>query len=204
MRPNKQMRRGGLRFRKSQAGVAALEVAMLAVVFFPLVFGILEVARLCYVFTTLQESTRRAAAAAVNVDPNDTEAIAKIKQDAIFRSSPGELSLGAPVTDSHIRIQYLALTRRPDGSMSMDEVKKASWPTCPGDNRQRCMADPNAANCIRFVQVSVCDPADLDACDAVKSQPLTGLADFTITLPKATTIVPAESLGFMPGMSVSP
>lgn len=204
MSPSKQSRRSAPRSRASQSGVAAYEFALLSAIFFTFVFGIIEVARLAYVFNTLQESTRRAAVAAVNVDPNDSAAIAKIKQNAVFRTSPGELTLGRPVTDNHIRIDYRALVRASDGSLSMVDVPPTSWPTCPGQNRQRCMADPNAANCIRFVRVRVCDPADAGACDAVKSQPIAALVNLSVDLPKATTIVPAESLGFMPGMSLGP
>jgi hypothetical protein len=201
MLPNKKNRQASRHFRTSQAGVAALEFAILAVVFFTFVFGIIEVARLAYVFNTLQESTRRAAAAAVNINPSDPAAIAKVKQDAVFRTSPGELALGQPVTDRSIRIDYLALLRAPDGSMSMAEVPQSAWPSGPCANRQTCMANPNDANCIRFVRVRICDPNNTDACDAVQSRPIAGLLDFAINLPKATTIVPAESLGYRPGMA---
>jgi hypothetical protein len=60
------------------------------------VFGIIEVSRLLFVYNTLQEVTRRAAAAAVNVYPGNAVALAKVKQDAVFRDSPGELVLGRP------------------------------------------------------------------------------------------------------------
>ena len=53
--------------RTSQAGTTAVEFAITSIFFFLLVFGILELARIMYVFNTLQEVTRRAAAAAVNV-----------------------------------------------------------------------------------------------------------------------------------------
>jgi hypothetical protein len=66
------------------------------------------------------------------------------------------------------------------------------------------MADPNSDSCIRFVRVRVCDPSNPTTCDAVQSRPIVGLLNFAINLPKATTIVPAESLGYTPGMSVRP
>jgi Flp pilus assembly protein TadG len=192
------------RLPNAQAGTTAIEVALLSVIFFTLVFGAIEISRLMYVFNTLQEVTRRAAAAAVNVDPRDSDAISKIKQNAVFRDSPGQLALGAPVTDNYVRIDYLALARASDGSMSMVAVPQSSWPTCPGQNRQTCMSNPNSANCIRFVRVRVCDPANSGACDAVPSTLMIPTINFTVNLPRATTIVPAESLGFMPGMAPSP
>lgn len=188
------------RFPKAQTGTTAIEVALLSVVFFTLVFGAIEIARLMYVYNTLQEVTRRAAAAAVNVDPRDSEAISKIKQNAVFRDSPGELMLGAPITDSYVRIDYLSLARATDGSTAMVAVPESSWPTCPGQNRQTCMSNPNSANCIRFVRVRVCDPANASECDAVPSTLAIPTINFTVNLPRSTTIVPAESLGFMPGM----
>lgn len=198
-RPNSAVRR----FPNAQAGTTAVEVALLAGLFFTLVFGAIEMARIMYVFNTLQEVTRRAAAAAVNVDPRDSEAISKIKQNAVFRDSPGELTLGSPITDNHVRIDYLALTRAADGSTKMEPVNETSWPTCPGQNRQICMSNPNSPNCIRFVRVQVCDPAESGACDAVPSTLAIPTINFTVKLPRATTIVPAESLGYMPGMAPS-
>ncbi|WP_307164885.1 TadE family protein [Massilia sp. WF1] len=56
----------------SQNGTAAVEFAILALLFFTLVFGIIEVSRLLFVYNTLQEVTRRAVAAAVHVYPYDT------------------------------------------------------------------------------------------------------------------------------------
>ena len=97
--------------RRRQRGAAAIEFALLAAIFFTLVFGIIEVARLMYVYNTLQEVTRRAAAAAANVNPGDATALARLKQAAVFRTSAGGLALAPPVTDEHIRVNYLALTR---------------------------------------------------------------------------------------------
>lgn len=192
------------RFRNAQTGTTAVEVAALSGLFFMLVFGALELARLMFVFNTLQEVTRRAAVAAVNVDPRDTAAIDKVKQNAIFRDSPGELMLASPITDKYVRIDYRALTRAPDGTPTMADVAQTSWPTCPGQNRQICMNNPNDPTCIRFVRVSVCDPANTSQCDAVPTTLSIPFVNFTVNLPRATTIVPAESLGYVPGMSLAP
>ena len=172
--------------------MVAVEFALSAIVFFLFVFGILEVARVMYVFNTLQESTRRAAAAAANVYPTDTAAIARLKEDAVFRTSPGQLVLGAPVTDSHIRIDYLGY--------DLSVIPTSALPTCASDNQQICMANPHSASCIRFVEVRVCDPSDTSTCVAAQSQSMFPLVGLPVALPTAPTIVPVETLGYKQGV----
>lgn len=185
-----------VRPRTSQAGMAAVEFALTSIFFFLLVFGILEISRIMYVFNTLQEATRRAAAAAVNVYPTDTAAIAKLKQDAIFRSSPGGLLLGPPITDNHIRLEYLAY--------DLSVIPTSSLPNCASDNQQICMADPHSARCIHFVQVQVCDPGNASSCVAAQSQAVFPLVSLPIPLPKAPTISPVETLGYKQGVPPCP
>lgn len=184
-------RRNGWRPLKTQAGTAAVEFALLAMVFFALVFGIIETARILFVFNTLHEVTRRAAAEAINVYPSDTDGTAKVRQHAIFRNSPGELVLGDPITDGHIRLEYLRF--------DLSEIPHGSWPSDASANRQICMINPRAPTCIRFVQVQVCDPAETTQCNRVMSQRLMPLTNMRVPFHRATTIVPVESLGYVPG-----
>lgn len=176
---------------KQQAGTTMVEFALLAIIFFTLVFGLIEVARLLFVYNTLHEVTRRAAAAAVNVYPKDSSAIDRVRQHAIFRDSPGKLLLAAPVTDQHIRLEYLRhdLTVIPEGS----------WPESAAANRQICMSNPRAPTCIRFVQARICAVDGAGQCDRVTSQMLLSLVDLGVPYHRATTIVPVESLGYVPG-----
>lgn len=174
-----------------QAGFAAVEFALLAGVFFTLVFGIIEVARLLYVYNTLQEVTRRAAAAAATVYPSDTNGTARVRQYAVFRDSPGDLAAAPPVTDRHIRLEYLRF--------DLSVMPQGSWPADAAANRQICMENPRAANCIRFVQASVCDPAQNGECRAVTSQMLLPLVSLPVQLHRAVTIVPVESFGYVQG-----
>lgn len=185
--------------RTTQTGVFAVEFSLLLVVFFVFVFGVIEVARMMYIYNTLQEVTRRAANAAASADFSSNSALSTIKQNAVFRDSPGELLLASPVSDQSVRIDYLALNRAPDGSTSIVEIAKNALPSCTAQNRQTCMADPNALNCVRFVRARVCDPSNSTSCDAVGFQPLSLFVDLAVKLPTAPTIVPAESLGFLPG-----
>jgi hypothetical protein len=179
------------RFAAAAAGATTIEFALLFIYFLTLVFGIIEVARLLFVFNTLQEVTRRAAAAAVNVYPSDANAIARVKQYAVFRDTPGALMLSPPVTDAHVRLDYLTI--------DLAVIPPASWPADAAANRQVCMLDPHAANCIRFVQARICAPGNAGACGDVTSRTLLPLIELSVPLHKATTIATVESLGYVPG-----
>lgn len=175
----------------AQRGVAAVEFALLALIFFTFVFGIFEVARMMFVYNTLQEVTRRAAAAATHVYPKDASAIDKLKQDAVFRDTPGELVLVPPVSDQHIRLSYL--------KYDLSVIPESSWPSDAAKNRQICTGNPHAANCIRFVQAQICEPDTTDTCRAVTSKMVFPLINWNLLLHKATTISPAGLLGYVPG-----
>lgn len=175
----------------TRLGATSVEVALLSLVFFTLVFGIIEISRLLYVFNTIQEVTRRAAAAAVNVFPTDTAKIDKLKQHAVFRSSPGALVLAPPITDAHVRLEYL--------KYDLSVIPQGSWPSDAASNKQICDSNPHASSCIRFVQAELCDPGDTSTCKAVLSQMMVPLFDLQVQLDKATTIAAVETLGYVLG-----
>lgn len=189
---------------KLQAGVFAVEFALVLVLFLTFVFGVIELARAMYLFNTLQEVTRRAASGAAHIDFRDTAAKNRVRQAAIFRDSPGSLVLGGPVTAEHVRIDYMALVRAGDGSMTLTPIATGAMPSCPARNRVICMQDPNDPSCIRFVRVRMCDPGDSGACTQVSYQTIVPFVSLPVRLPMATTIVTAETLGFSPGMPLCP
>lgn len=180
-----------------QKGVAAVELGIVAIVMFTMIFGTIELARAFYLFNTLQESTRRAAANAATVNFADQTALDAIKNDAVFREDSGPLFFGGPVTDQHIAIDYMALVRASDGTLSMQAISSGDMPSSPARNRQICMSNPNDPGCVRFVRVQICQPDSGAACERVPYQPLTGLINLSVDLPKSTTIIPAESLGYV-------
>jgi hypothetical protein len=181
-----------------QNGTAAVEFALLAILFFTIVFGVLEFARVMYVFGTVQEVTRRGAAEAAVTSHRDTAALNRIRQNSIFRDSPGELLLGWPITDRNVRIDYMALTRQNDGSLSATEIGDGQLPACPRRNREICLADPNAPTCIRLVRVRVCADDGATACTPVNYRTFFPLIPFPVKVPRATTISVVESFGSMP------
>lgn len=188
---------------RPQTGTVIVEFAMVLLVFLVLAFGVMELARIMYLFHTLQEVTRRAATLASNTDFSDDVAKSAVRQAAIFRSSPGPLILGAPITDAYVRIDYMSLVQS-GGSMTMTEIPTTSLPACSANNRTTCTKDRNDPVCIRFVRVRICDPGDTDTCAKVQYQALSSIVNLSVELPKAEKIVPAESLGFVPGMAPCP
>lgn len=188
----------------SQAGAFSVEFAIISIVVFTFIFGVMEFARAMYLVNTLQEVTRRAAAAAVHVSFRDEAVKDVVRRNAVFRTTPGELLLGEPVSDRHVRIDYMSLARNADGSMALTPIPNAALPTCIPRHRITCMTNPNDPACIRFVRVRICDPADTSECKRVRYRTMVSLFELPIDLPMSTTIATAESLGHQPGMSPCP
>jgi len=189
-----------VRRRSAQGGSATIEFALVTLVFFAMLFGVMEVARALYLKSTLQEVTRRAASMAAATDFSNAVAISQVRQSAVFRDSPGALMLGNPVTDANVQIEYLSLSRT-GGSLALNVIPAASLPACPAGNVLNCTADPYGASCIRLVRVRICAAGGNGVCTPLQYQPLVALTGLNMTLPSATTIVPAGSLGFQPGMA---
>jgi hypothetical protein len=191
------MERTAFKGRTRQAGSVAVEFSLVAVIFFTVVFATLELARVEYLMNTLEEVTRRAAAAATNVDYRDATAIEKVQADAVFRNSRGPLGLGDPVTSDNVKIDYLWLSKEAD----WDLKHISTLPACPAGNRSNCMANPHADTCIRFVRARVCASLDeTGGCEPVSYKAVFPLLDLSgMKLPTADTIVPAGSLGATPG-----
>jgi hypothetical protein len=188
--------------RRAQAGSTVAEFAIALLILLMFVCAVLELARLMYLYNTLQVVTQRAAALAANVGFRDAAALDGVRRQAVFRDSAGGLILGAPVTDAHVRIDYLSLSG-PGGAM-MTAIPEASLPSCPANNRVACMADPYGAGCIRLVRARICDPAPAGACNSVRYQPLFSFIGLQLNLPKATAITSAETLGAPPGEAPCP
>jgi hypothetical protein len=188
------------RFRRTplkQQGVATVEFALVALIFFLLFFGIVEIARAMYICNTLQEVTRRAAALAVNTDFSNATAMQHVREQAIFRAAPGLLVFADPVTDQHIKIDYLQIPSNTTVPISIT----GALPSNPQENRVNCAINPNAANCIRLVRVRICSfGGNSDTCNPVPYKTLVSLVPFVFSLPSSTTIATVETLGMPPGI----
>jgi hypothetical protein len=178
--------------RCRQTGVAAVEFALVAFLFFLLVFGILELARIMYMFNTLAEVTRTAARAAANIDFQDPDALNYARKRAIFDESSGKLPFGHPVTFENLHVDYLHLEQATG-------VLKPAALSCPARVRLNCLTNRHASNCVRAVRVRVCNSVGPDnTCEPVQYEPLF-LVNFRMPLPISTTIVKAETLGYRAG-----
>lgn len=177
---------------RKQSGSVAVEFSLVAIAFFTVIFATLELARMEFLFNTLEEVTRRAAIAAANVDYRDATAMQKVQSDAVFRPSAGALILGDPVTSTAVKIDYLSVSK---GDWALNHM--SALPACPAGNRLNCTTDPQAASCIRFVRARVCASIDSDGkCDPLSYQMLFPFFNLSgMKLPAAETIVPAGSLG---------
>jgi hypothetical protein len=197
--------RARLLHRSRQSGATAVEVALLSFVFFLVVFSSLELARLMYVYNTLQEVTRRAAHELANTPPAapDSASIVDVRRRAIFQETEDNLVLGSPVTIDHVRVDYQSLVRDPaDGTLR--RVATSPLPASAAANRQICMADPNNEGCVRFVRVRICEPGDAGTCERVAYEPAFPMVPLALKLPTSSTVAAAESMGFQAGMSPAP
>lgn len=156
-----------------QRGAAVVEFAIIAMLLFTLLFGIIEFGRLFYVFNTVQEVTRRAAREAV-VSCVDTASQNAAKNLALFGGT--SLPAGAEITADRINIRYL----NPSNTVI------TNLPSCPTGNVSACLIGPT--NCVAFVQVSI---------TGANYAPMVGLFPFlAVPIPASTVTMPAESLGY--------
>ena len=183
---------------RSQRGVAAVEFALVAVVFFMVLLGIAEFGRIMYVWNTTQEVTRRAAREAVVRDFSAAETAA-IKREAIFQAgTSGTVSLpaGVEITNTTVRLVYLTV----DAGGNTVAITAGNMPADPADNISACGdAARMFISCIRFVQA--CIAVDDTCVSSIPYQPMVVLLgnlgiDLAINIPASTVVMPAESLGF--------
>lgn len=188
--------------RPNQSGVAAVEFAIVAIVFFMIVFGIIEIARAMYMFNTLSEVTRNVARAAANISFLDGDALDAARKRAVFSEIKGELPFGSPITYENIRIEYLYLGSK---AISLELIPTGAMPSCPARNRLNCMNNPYSSSCIRAVQARICkETAKTGTCTPVTFQPIVSLIDLPLKLPTSLTIVNAETLGYRAGDTPCP
>lgn len=193
-----------IKTRKAEQGVAIVEFGLITIVFFTLLLGIIEFGRFMYLWNTVQEVTRIAAREAVVSDiisdENRDDEIDRIQRAAIFRiGSTGDsyLPAGGEVSNSHVNIRYL--------NVNKDPIDDGDMPDNPADNMAACLdADRMNDECIRYVEVSICQQQDGHGnddgeCTPVAYKPMIGLFTFLdINIPPSTVVMPAESLGYQP------
>jgi Flp pilus assembly protein TadG len=177
--------RNSLLSRRHQSGAAAVEFALISLfAFLPLMLGIVEFGRLFYVANTVQEVTRRAARAQV---VNWTSESNSVQRYAVFRNGNGALAGAPEVTNATVNLGfYHSYADAVSSSNPISGIASAQ------DNLTNCLlASPN---CILFVR------ATLESGGApIAYTPMIGwFGDlFSLPLPGATVIMPAEALGLL-------
>lgn len=173
-----------------QGGALTVEYALVLPVFLLFLFLLLETARALCVWNTVQEVTRRAARMAAITDFSDSSAMDAVRRNAIFRDSDGVLLLTGGVTQNHVVIDYLWQ----DSTGKLQALAEGALPASPVQNRINCMANPDGGSCIQFVRARICSPV---GCEPVPYLPLLSWLPLSgMTVPLATTVVRAESLGY--------
>lgn len=180
---------------KRERGVAAVEFALVAIIFFLLLLSVMEFGRLFYLWNTVQEVTRRAARFAV---VNEFSTMAVSKQVGVFRVTDGNLPGSQEVSTDTVVVRYL----RADGITQANPM-----PINVADNISACLDIGRTNSCVKFVEVSVCvhgNGSNANTCvDSVPFSPMVGLLSpylSTARVPRSTVIMPAESLGFRPDL----
>jgi hypothetical protein len=169
----------------AQRGTAAVEFAAVAMVFLVFMFGLLEMTRAFYLWSTMTEVVSRAARAVAMTDPSNPAALAEARRNAIFLRNPdGKLTLGGDIDESYLLVDYLA----------RDMTTKVAAPPCPAQNVINCLNDPDSASCVRFVRVRMCQPGT--ECTPVPYPPLFSvIALDRLEFPTFATVVAVETLG---------
>lgn len=188
---------GGRLHRQAQRGAAAVEMALVSIPFFLMLFGAIEFGRMMYVLNTVQEVTRNAARQMVVTNFSNAAAVAAVRRAAMFRLDDGVLPGAPELNTADINIRYLNAAGTDAAPMPLD----------PSDNIAACLDAARAASCIRFVEVCLSTGAACSADQSVAFTPFTffftgsgyGRADLTgVLIPLSTVRMPAESLGFQP------
>jgi hypothetical protein len=183
---------------RSQRGAATVEFALLAIVFFMVLLGIMEFGRIMYIWNTAEEVTRRAAREAVVRDFTAAE-IDAIQRQSIFRggsAGTAYLPAGVEITNTSVKIVYMTV----DAGGNRVAIAAGNMPLDPADNISAC-ADALRVNisCIKFVQACIAVAAD--CVRSIPYQPMVALLanlgiDLAINIPASAVVMPAESLGF--------
>ena len=179
--------------RRAQRGVAAVEFALGAMLFFVFVCGLMEVARALYLWTTMVEVTRRAARMAAYTDLKDPAAIDQLLRRAMFGADTVPLG-GSGLSKANLNLDYL------NSAMTPVEPRH-----CAAQNVINCYADPYGASCIRFVRVRLCAAGGGALCQPLVYTPLVGIdfGDAALHYPSFSTLVPAGTLGHQNGQSAN-
>jgi hypothetical protein len=157
----------------NQRGAAMVEFALIAILFFMMLFGIIEFGRAFFTYNTLVEATRRGARVAA-VCPISANGISYIRQITIFKTPASTDNPLLGLTTNNIRVSYL--------NSAMSTIASDTAPV-------ESVTDP-VYDQIAFVQVSIDQNAN-----AFQHRLFIPFFVRTFNVPPLTTVLPRESLG---------
>lgn len=170
-----------------QHGIAAVEFGLTCVVLFSFLFGIVEVARMSFLWNSLTQATSVAARGAAMSPFSGSTALATIRQDAIFTSNGTDtMAMTDNIRYDNLVVEYLDANRKPVTAL----------PSCQIDNMTNCANDPTGNSCVRYVRVRLCQSSSGGSCTHVPYHPmipLPAMDALNIDLPWFTAIVPLEA-----------
>ncbi|WP_374584322.1 TadE/TadG family type IV pilus assembly protein [Pseudoduganella sp.] len=182
--------------RARQRGATLVEFGLALPLLLLLLLALIEYGRLMFLRNAVQEVSRRAARAAALTDFSDAAAMQQLRLRALLRGDQDALPLAPQVGSANIRIDYLWM----DAAGNLQPLPLL--PACPLANRINCAREAQGASCIRFVRVRLCGSGP--GCPPLAYQPLVPGIPVPDSLPLASTLAPAESLGYVPGQAPCP
>jgi Flp pilus assembly protein TadG len=126
---------GNIGDRKSQQGAAAVEFAIIAVILFTLLFGIMEMGRILFMMNATAEATRLGARLSVVCDLNDAAIIKSKMTDLAEFLTVGDINIvfvddsGAGCTAATCR--YVTVSINPIPVQSMVSLVPVNFPMPP-------------------------------------------------------------------------
>lgn len=178
------MRTQNTKHAHPQRGVASVEFALIAVMFFTLLFGIIEFGRLLFSINSVQEVTRRAAREQTVRWVTDRTAV---QREAVLRPGSGGNFPGIPdVDDTKVQLGfYNTYSDAVSGTNSIEAVSD------PLENFNNCYW--SETNCIRFIRATLTEADGLP----VRFNSIVPFMPDSFVLPRSTVIMPAEALGLL-------
>lgn len=167
------------RIAMRQRGSAVVELAIISILFFGLLFGIIEFGRLFYVYNSVQEVTRRAARIGVVVWVQNINDPVEITAPALFYAD--SWPAGAEISSDKLKVSYLKSDFTPISALRI--------PVSAESNVLECLYPTGNFDCIAFVKVSIA---------GAFYRPMMGLfSDYlNVPIPESSVIMPAESMGY--------
>lgn len=95
--------REGMKIKGKQDGLATVEFAIIGLLFFVMLFGVIEMARALFVINSLSEATRRGARMAAVCPVGDPQPA----NVAVFGNGSGNSAVVAGLSTGNIEIDYL-------------------------------------------------------------------------------------------------